>query len=157
MGNSNYYLISLNLLNQYRINLVKRSFEKQENMLEGKNFVYREQYGKEFDDYLKKIPLTESLSSAGAKIIGSFIKDNENIEQKMRDKEKEIYKYRHSKPPMDINPWKCSNHIITEFSISPGDKVVSFKKEPRKKFLITEPYRIPRKDPDYFEEFKRLY
>lgn len=127
-------------------------------MLDGKNFVCREQAGKEFEDYLKKISITESLSSVGAKIIGSFIKDNQKREQLMWDKDKEIYNFRHSKPPMDINPWKYSNHIITEFSVPPGSKVVSFKKESREKCLITSPYRIPKKDGDYFDkDFKRLY
>ena len=54
-------------------------------------------------------------------------------------KEEELLEYRHSKPPLCLNPWKPANHVITEFSILPADKVHSFRVETKKKeFLVEE-------------------
>ena len=104
----------------------------------------------EFDNLRKNNTNLIKLKSSGQKMIDKFIKDNLNIEKKLRENEENIWKYKHSKPPLNLNPWKPANHQIKEFSIFPGDKIHLFKVNKPKKFLITEPYRIPKKDPDYF-------
>jgi hypothetical protein len=85
------------------------------------------------------------------------MKDNEDKIKISKEKEEEIYKYKHSKPPVELNPWKFTNHPLKEFSTIPADKVHSFKNNPKPKFLIEEPFRRPSNYGDYFEkEMKNL-
>ena len=70
----------------------------------------------------------------------------------MQSQEQEIDKIRKSKPIPFINPWKFSNHVIGEFNTIPADKVHSFKKEKKQKYLIEDPFKIPSKYGNYFEK-----
>ena len=81
------------------------------------------------------------------------MKDNEEKERIMKEKNDFIYKYYHSKPPLECNSWKFSNHIIKEFSVFPGDKVYSFAKpmDPQPKYM-TKPFRRPKIYGDYFDK-----
>lgn len=118
---------------------------------------------KQYYNNIKKLLLTyltvkinhelylSKLSSLGQKKINRFKRENSMREKIMKTKEEELLEYRHSKPPLCLNPWKPANHVITEFSILPSDKVHSFRVETKKKdFLVQEPFRIPKKDGDYF-------
>ena len=51
---------------------------------------------------------------------------------------------------MNINNWKTALHQIGAFSVCEIDKVHSFAKLKPKKFLVTEPFRRPKNDGDYF-------
>ena len=92
------------------------------------------------------------MGKLGREVISKFIKDNQKIQRQMAKTEEEVYKYYHNKPPLRLNPWKFSNHIIKEFSIYPGDQIHSFRKEkPIKPSYMVEPFRRPKDNGDYFD------
>ena len=71
------------------MSLIKRSYEKQENSLDGKNFVCRKLYG----EYLDKNPFrygydinkaTENLESNGKLLIKTFIEKNKKKRRNFR-------------------------------------------------------------------------
>ncbi len=74
----------------------------------------------------------------------------------MNKKEEEIFIYKHSKPPLQLNTWRCSNHQLEEFSKIPIDKVHSFTKEQKAKFLIQEPFKRTKLNGNYFESGVKL-
>ena len=132
-------------------NLSKRSFEKIRDLPLQKDIKPGHGVGREFDELVKDNKSLSKLSSLGQKMINRFKKENSMREKIMRTKEEEFWEYRHSKPPLCLNPWKPANHVITEFSILPANKVHSFIVEKKNKnFLVQEPFRIPKKDGDYF-------
>ena len=130
--------------------MVPRSYTKSRDLPLKRDVWPTHAVGTEFDEHLKQTKSLANLSVAGQKIIDKFVKDNTKNEEKMREREKEIWEYKHSKPEIQYNPWKPSNHIITEFSVPPGDKIHSFRVEPKRKFLIQEPYLVNKRDGDYF-------
>lgn len=132
------------------MHLTKKSYTKQSE-LKYKEFVPTNSFGKEFGD-----TGTNNLSQLGKKIIETFINDNKEKLQKLKEKEEEIYRIKHSKPPLQLNPWKPYNKIKGEFGQYPIDQVHSFRKERKKKFLIEEPFRIPKKDGEYFEKIVKV-
>ena len=144
---------------QERISLCKRSFEKEIDLPKKPNFVCRRLYGHNIDKYpnIKKDIYTSilDLGKEGKKIISKNIKDNDQKEKMTKEKEDFIYKYFHSKPPVEYNPWKFSNHIIKEFCKTPVDNVHSFshKMEPKPKYMV-KPFRRPKENGDYFEQLK---
>ncbi len=101
--------------------------------------------GREFGDS------KSTLSELGSSIINKFVTDNKNKIEQMQQQENDIDKYRKSKPEPFINPWKNSKHPIGEFNIIPCDKVHSFTKEKKPKYLIEEPFKIPSKYGKYLE------
>ncbi len=126
--------------------MVKRSFTKEKELPMKRDFGYAKSTGKEFG-----AANMNTMGNLGRSIIEKFVSDNKIRETKLLSKEEEIEKFRVSKPTPQFNPWKFSNHIIEEFSKFPADKIHSYKKYPKEKFLITEPFRIPKKEGDYFE------
>ena len=129
----------------------KRSFEKIRDLPFRKDIKPCHGVGREFDELVKDNKNLSKLSSFGQKKINRFKRENSMREKIMKTKEEELLEYRHSKPSLCLNPWKPANHVITEFSILPADKVHSFRVETKKKdFLVQEPFRIPKKDGDYF-------
>ena len=132
-------------------NLSKRSFEKIRDLPLQKDIKPGHGVGREFDELVKDNKSLSKVSSLGQKMINRFKRENSMREKIMKTKEEELWEYRHSKPPLCLNPWKPANHVITEFSILPADKVHSFIVENKNKnFLVQEPFRIPKKDGDYF-------
>ena len=132
-------------------NLSKRSFEKIRDLPLQKDIKPGHGVGREFDELVKDNKSLSKLSSLGQKMINKFKRENSMREKIMKTKEEELWEYRHSKPPLCLNPWKPANHVITEFSILPADKVHSFIVEKKNNnFLVQEPFRIPKKDGDYF-------
>jgi hypothetical protein len=96
------------------------------------------------------------MSELGRNIISKFIKENEKKQTILKQKEDEIENYRHSKPSVQYNPWKSSNHVITEFSKFPGDKIHSFKEEKKDDNYLQGPFKIPKKTGDFFEKSIKL-
>ena len=82
--------------------------------------------------------------------MNKLINDHNKKEKEDKENEEKIWKYKHSKPPLEISGWLPFNHVKEEFSVFPADDIHSFSKEPKKKFLIEEPFLIPKKEGDYF-------
>ena len=156
----NIFILKIFFFNlQERISLCKRSYEKETELPQKSNFVCRKLYGHNIDKYpnIKKDIYTSilDLGKEGKRIISKYIKDNDEKEKKIKEKEDFIYKYFHSKPPVEYNPWKFSNHIIKEFCQTPVDNVHSFSHplEPKPKYMV-KPFRRPKDNGDYFEQLK---
>ena len=137
--------------------LCKRSYEKEKDLPLKTNFVCRKLCGDNLNKYpnIKKsvYASTLDLGKNGKRIITKYMKDNEKKEKIFKEKEAFLYKFYHSKPPLQCNSWKFSNHIIKEFSIPPGDKIYSFAKEnkPKPKYMA-KPFRRPKDCGDYFDK-----
>ena len=85
--------------------------------------------------------------------MNKFISQNLKKEKQLKDYEDSIWKYKHSKPPIFINPWKATNHENEYFSFVPIDKIYSFKIEKKEKNLLhSSPFLPQRKIGDYFYE-----
>lgn len=96
---------------------------------------------------------TKDLTNPGKKMIRTFIGQYVKTEQKIRDDEEKLFKYKHSKPPLKLNQWKYSNHIIKEFSRPKIDEVYSPRDEIKPKYQYTvEPFRRPGDYGDYFDK-----
>ena len=89
----------------------------------------------------------------GKNIIKTFINQSNKGEQRKRDEEERIFKYKHSKPPLRLNPWKFSNHVIEEFSRPKIDEIYKPKEQIKPKYLYTvDPFRRPGDHGDYFDK-----
>ena len=137
--------------------LCKKSYEKEKDLPQKKDFVCRKLCG----DYINKYPnirtsLTPTnvkLGNLGKKIISYYIKDNDKKEKIMREKDEYLYKHYHSKPFYEKNLWKFSNNIIKEFSKSPIDKINSYSLDIKvKPKYIIKPFRRPKIYSDYFDK-----
>ena len=69
-----------------------------------------------------------NLGKSGKRIIEKYMKDNEKNEKMFKEKEDFIYKFYHSKPPLECNTWKFSNHFIKEIRRPPINKIYSFSR-----------------------------
>ena len=72
----------------------------------------------------------------------------------IKQQDVELDKIRHSKPPLNINPWKNSLHLKGAFNNYEIDKVHSFRLQRPKRFLIEDHFKRPKNDGDYFEKLK---
>ena len=122
-----------------------------------KNFICRKLLNDEINKFpeekINKTEAIKGLSSPGKKMMRTFISQFERTEQKIRDDEKKLFKYKHSKPPLKLNPWKYSNHVINEFSRPKIDEVYTPREEIRPKYTYTvEPFRRPGDHGDYFDK-----
>ena len=137
--------------------LLVRSYEKQENMLNGKNFICKDLYNSEFEKnpYRKTTEseiLNSPLSSLGKKIISTFIRDNEKREEKILKQKELLYEMEHSKKEPNKFVWKPANHINDQFSRYPIDNVLSYKKDKKEVKLIAHPWKYNRMDGTYFDK-----
>lgn len=142
---------------QNRIGLCDRSFAKEKFLPQKKNFFGKKLYNHELNKYpedkMNIEEATKDLDKSGKKLIKTFIGQFEKKKQQIMDNEEQLYKYKHSKPPLQINPWKFSNHVINEFSRPKIDQEYSFKEEVKKKYDYTvEPFRRPGDHGDYFDK-----
>ena len=104
-----------------------------------------------FDNLLKENKSLFCLGDYGEKLIETFKKQNSKREKILREKEELVWKYKHSKPPIFINPWKATNHQNEYFNFVPCDKVYSFKVEKKQKNLLhSSPFLPQRRIGDYF-------
>ena len=88
-------------------------------------------------------------------MITTSIKENKKVEKALIENENNFFEYLHSKPPLDLNKWKFSNHIIKQFSVPELDKIYSFRTDaPPKPKYMTKPFRRPKIYGDYF--YKRI-
>lgn len=94
-----------------------------------KPFFYINSNGREFGN----INL-DQLTEDGKEMMNRFIKDYMSNVERSKQLDEEIYKYKHSKPPIDFNKWKYNKVYGNYFSNPPGDKVHSFKKEVKRKY-----------------------
>lgn len=140
--------------------LIKRSYEKQSNMLEGKNFVCRNLYG----EYIDKNPYghgydlekaSKGLSADGKRMITNFINQNIRRENILRKKEKLLYEeiIDHKTPKNDRSFWKSGLHVMEHFGPPLIDKCYKFKAPPILKYDLNQPpFRRPKIDGDYFDK-----
>ena len=139
------------------MNESERSYAKEKSFLTGHNFVCRNLTGRDFNKYPnieKSLNETvKGLTFNGSKTLTKFIENNKMIEKELRANEENFFKYLHSKPPLNLNNWKFSNHIMEYFSVPKLDKVYSFRidKSPKPKYM-TKPFRRPKIDGDYFDK-----
>lgn len=154
---------------KYRINLVKRSFEKEKDMLKlnkkNKPFVCKKLFGYDLDKnpYGYNPNFTnENFSGLGKKILDNFIKENEKIMNR-RDKEAEkTFKEIHSKHSHNRNPnwslennWKYTNKLHGYFEKLKVDDVYAFdniyNKGKKRVFTQEDPWRPNKKRGTYFD------
>ena len=106
--------------------------------------------GDYISEHLKENKKMLTLTSTGDDLINKFKKDNKKLTKKLKSNEGLLWEYRHSKPDVKFNKWKPFNHVQEYFSTYPIDIVYSFKKEIKKEPLVKEPFKVPKKDGDYF-------
>ena len=92
----------------------------------------------------------KDLTYNGKKMMRTFIEQYNKNKEKNRD---ELFKYKKSKPPLKLNPWKFSNHVIEEFSRPKIDEVYTPKDKIKPKYQYTvDPFRRPGDYGDYFDK-----
>jgi len=139
------------------VNECERSYSKEKTFLTEHNMVCRDLIGRDFNKYPnieKKVDeVTKGLTFSGKNLMSKFMNNNKKMENALRNNENNFFIYTHSKPPLELNKWKFSNHIIYEFSTPKLDKVYSFRveKKPQPNYL-TKPFRRPKIDGDYFDK-----
>jgi len=140
--------------------LVKRSYERQCNMLDGKNFVCRNLFG----EYIDKNPYghgydtekaLKGLSVDGKRMIKKFI--NQNIKRENLLKKKQLLLYEevidHKTPKNEKPFWKSGLHVMKHFGPPLIDKCYKFKMAPIPKYDLNQPpFRRPKIDGDYFDK-----
>ena len=113
--------------------------------------------GKEFNDNPNRerspTEAVKGLTNVGKKMITQFTQENKKVENALLTNEKNFFAYLHSKPPLELNKWKFSNHIIKQFSVPELDKIYSFRadKPPKPKYM-TKPFKRPKIYGDYFDK-----
>ena len=142
---------------KHRIHLCQRSYQKEKLLPLKKDFICKKLWNYE----LNKFPNNQftvddaikNLAPKGKKLIKLFINDNDKKEQKQKMEEEELYVFKHSKPPLNLNPWKFSNHVIEEFSRPKIDDVYTPKEIIKPKYQYTvDPFRRPGDHGDYFDK-----
>lgn len=138
--------------------LIKRSYERQENSLDGKNFVSRKLYG----EYLDKNPFcygydikkgTNNLTNQGKWMIKTFIEQNIKKEEQLKKEEKELYDLMHGKNPPRPPLWKSGLTTIDYFGGPLIDYKYEFIKPKTPKHLINQPpFRRPKEKGDYINK-----
>lgn len=142
---------------KHRIHLCQRSYQKEKLLPLKKDFICKKLWNYE----LNKFPNNQftvddaikNLAPKGKKLIKLFINDNDKKEQKQKMEEEELYVFKHSKPPLNLNPWKFSNHVIGEFSKYKGDEIYGYREKPKTKYAYTvEPFRRPKDHGELFDK-----
>ena len=139
------------------MNECERSYAKEKSFLTEHNLVCRNLIGRDLNKYpniernIEEV--VKGLTSSGQNLISRFMTNTKKTENDCRNNENNFFIYTHSKPPLYLNKWKFSNHIINEFSTPKLDKVYSFRveKKPQPNYM-TKPFRRPKIDGDYFDK-----
>jgi len=87
-------------------------------------------------------------------IINNFINDNKKKEELIKQKEQDIENYKKSRPSPVLNKWKFNDFYSKEFEKLKVDDAYYFKQDPKPNYFIKQPFKIPKKDGDYFEKPK---
>ena len=142
---------------KYRIHLCPRSYQKEKLLPLKKDFICKKLWNYEINKFPNsKFTIddaTKNLAPYGQKLIKLFISDNDKKEQKQKINEEKLYAYKHSKPPLNLNPWKFSNHIIEEFSRPKVDEIYGYREKKKTKYAYTvDPFRRPKEQGDLFDK-----
>ena len=142
---------------KHRIHLCPRSYQKEKLLPLKKDFFCKKLYNYELNKFPNNQFTAEeaiqNLAPFGKKLIKIFIDENDKREQKQKSDEEKLYNYKHSKPPLNLNPWKFSNHVIEEFSRPKGDEVYGYREQKKTKYAYTvEPFRRPKEQGDLFDK-----
>ena len=140
--------------------LLKRSYEKQCNMLNGKNFICKNLFGENIDKnpYGQGYDIekaSKGLSCDGKRIIKTFIKQNMKREDILKNKEKLVYEeVIDHKTPKNVKPfWKSGLHVMEYFGPPLIDKCYKFRAPPIIKHEINQPpFRRPKAEGDYLDK-----
>ena len=140
------------------MHLIKRSYEKQEKSLDGKNFVCRKLCG----EYLDKNPFrcgydtnlgTINLTNKGRWLIKTFMEQNKKKEEQLKIEEKEKWELLHGKNPPRPPLWKSGLHTIEYFGGPLIDFKYEFVKPKISTYLINQPpFRRPKDKGDYLNK-----
>ena len=137
--------------------LVKRSYERQEKSLDGKNFVCRKLYGEYFDKnpfrygYDINQGVYNNFSKEGKWLINTFIEQNKKKEEQLKKEEKEKYDLLHGKNPPRPPLWRSGLTTIEYFGGPLIDYRHEFIQPKTPKYLINQsPFRRPKEKGDYF-------
>ena len=140
--------------------LVKRSYERQCNMLNGKNFICRNLFG----EYIDKNPYRQGydierasrgLSVDGKRMIKKFIDQNIKRENILKKKQQLLYEevIDHKTPKNRNHFWKSGLHVMEHFGPPLIDKCHKYKAEPIPKYDLNQPpFRRPKIEGDYFDK-----
>ena len=134
-----------------------KTYSKEKDLPTGHDLVCRNLVGREFhNNPNRERSLSEAvngLTNDGKRMITQFIKENKKVEKALITNENNFFAYLHSKPPLELNKWKFSNHIIKQFSVPELDEIYSFRtdKPPKPKYM-TKPFRRPKIYGDYFDK-----
>ena len=141
--------------------MIKRSYEKEINFLNKKNFICKNLYGENFDknpydrDYNNLSKAEKGLSPDGKRMIRKFIIQNKKMEDKLKKEEEIQYKKwmddNKDKGKRSKSFWKSGLHVMENFGPFIIDKVHKFKVKP----IITyerPPFKRPKEDGDYFDK-----
>ena len=139
--------------------MIKRSYEKESNFLNKKDFICRNLYGENFvknpydKDYHNLTKAEKGLSLDGKRIMRKFIIQNKKKEDKLKNEEKKLYEkwMDHKNRERSKSFWKNGLHVMENFGPFLIDKVHKFKAKP----IITykkPPFKRPKEDGDYFEK-----
>ena len=142
---------------KHRINLLPRSYQKEKLLPLKKDFICKKLYNYELGKYPNnQFTIDEAIKNLepnGQNLIRIFINDNNKKEQKKRIDEEKLYEYKHSKPPLNLNPWKFSNHVMEEFSKYKADEIYGYREPKKVKYSYTvDPFRRPKDQGDLFDK-----
>ena len=150
-------LHDMSIWEKTRIGLAERSYAKEQTALTQHNLICRNLYSNDLNPYPNnEKSIAESilgLTTKGKKMIKKFIEQNKEKENILKENDNNVFKYMHSKPPLDLNKWKYGNHIIEYFSTPHLDKIYSFRVDtkPDPEYM-TKPFRRPKDNGDYFDK-----
>ena len=142
---------------KHRINLSPRSYQKEKLLPLKKNFICKKLYNYELNKYPNNQftidEAVKNLAPYGKNLIRTFINENDKREQKQKIFEEKLYEFKHSKPPVYLNPWKFSNHVMGEFSKFKADEIYGYREKPKTRYVYTvEPFRRPKEHGDLFDK-----
>jgi hypothetical protein len=142
---------------KHRINLSPRSYQKEKLLPLKKNFICKKLYNYELNKYPNNQftidDAVKNLAPYGKNLIRIFINENDKREQKQKIFEEKLYEFKHSKPPVYLNPWKFSNHVIEEFSRPKADEIYGYREKKKVKYAYTvDPFRRPKDQGDLFDK-----
>ena len=140
-----------------RIHLCQRSYQKEKLLPLKKDFICKKLWNYELNQFPNNQftidDAIKNLAPKGKKLIKLFINDNDKKEQKQKMEEEELYVFKHSKPPLNLNPWKFSNHVIEEFSRPKADEIYGYREKKKTKYAYTvDPFRRPKDQGDLFDK-----
>ena len=142
---------------KHRIHLCPRSYQKEKLLPLKKDFICKKLYNYEINKFPNnKFTIDESVNNLapyGKNLIRIFMNENDKREQKQRADEEKLYIFKHSKPPLNLNPWKFSNHVIGEFSRFKADEIYGYREKKKVKYAYTvDPFRRPKEQGDLFDK-----